>query len=271
MAISELFSISFLFSISIIVVLFGLLYAYVSYRFGEQDHKLNSMVGLVSTMAEESQFFRSRLHLLQQQISVPSKDNIEYSSQMMGAGNLIPVSDDEASEESDNDDESNATDDGVLEDNTISDDESDDNESDDNESDDNESDVNESDVDDSGEQDIHKINLLDEDIETNDIIEDLNHSEIKTIHLEQPIDINIESIDNIEIKEASTEINVSEDNVLFLKNISMSDLGELTDSHKPDYKKMSLNKLRELVINKGLVEDASKLKKNEILKMLGDE
>jgi hypothetical protein len=266
MAISELFSISFLFSISIIVVLFGLLYSYVSYRFGEQDHKLNSMVGLVSTMAEESQFFRSRLQLLQQQLSVPSKDNIEYSSQMMGSGNLIPVSDDEASEESDTDDESNATDDGVSEENTVSDDDSD---VDDSDIDD--SDVDDSDVDESGEQDIHKINLLDEDIETNDNIEDLNHSEIKTIHLEQPIDINIESIDNIEIKEEPTEINLSEDNVLFLKNISMSDLGEITDSHKPDYKKMSLNKLRELVINKGLVEDASKLKKNEILKMLGDE
>ena len=41
--------------------------------------------------------------------------------------------------------------------------------------------------------------------------------------------------------------------------------------HKTEYKKMSLNKLRELVVNKGLVVDSSKLKKNELLKLLGDE
>ena len=40
---------------------------------------------------------------------------------------------------------------------------------------------------------------------------------------------------------------------------------------KIDYKKMSLNKLRDVVTKKGLVVDASKLKKNDILKMLGDE
>jgi hypothetical protein len=31
---------------------------------------------------------------------------------------------------------------------------------------------------------------------------------------------------------------------------------------------MSLNKLREIIVSKGVVSDASKLKKNEILKML---
>jgi len=34
---------------------------------------------------------------------------------------------------------------------------------------------------------------------------------------------------------------------------------------------MTINKLREVIVSKGLVLDASKLKKNEILKMLGFE
>ena len=34
---------------------------------------------------------------------------------------------------------------------------------------------------------------------------------------------------------------------------------------------MSLNKLREVIISKGFVSDASKLKKQEIIKLLGDE
>jgi len=35
-----------------------------------------------------------------------------------------------------------------------------------------------------------------------------------------------------------------------------------------DYKKASLNKLKSLVVERGLVKDASKLKKSELLKML---
>ena len=59
-----------------------------------------------------------------------------------------------------------------------------------------------------------------------------------------------------------------ESDELFLKNINISDLGE---NAKLDYKKMSLNKLREVVVSKGVISDASKLKKNEILKILGEE
>jgi hypothetical protein len=53
---------------------------------------------------------------------------------------------------------------------------------------------------------------------------------------------------------------------------SSHDLGEVTDLHssKNEYKKLSINKLREIAISKGIA-DASKLKKNEILKVLGDE
>ena len=40
---------------------------------------------------------------------------------------------------------------------------------------------------------------------------------------------------------------------------------------KPDYKKMSLSKLKEVIVEKGIVADASKLKKNDILKLLGVE
>ena len=50
-----------------------------------------------------------------------------------------------------------------------------------------------------------------------------------------------------------------------------NDYADKDGKDKVDYKKMSLNKLREAVVEKGLVVDASKLKKNDILKMLGDE
>jgi len=57
-----------------------------------------------------------------------------------------------------------------------------------------------------------------------------------------------------------------------LKTINISDLDELSvivDSS--DYKKLSLNKLRSVVIEKGLSKDASKLKKPDLLKLLGAE
>ena len=95
--------------------------------------------------------------------------------------------------------------------------------------------------------------------------------EIKTIHLEHPIEL--EEADIQLSSEQPNEKQISEDDISFLKNVSINDLGEVEDSHtsKTDYKKMSLNKLRETAVSKGLISDASKLKKNEILKLLGDE
>jgi len=54
-----------------------------------------------------------------------------------------------------------------------------------------------------------------------------------------------------------------------LKSISIDD--NVSSKGKEDYKKMSLNKLRDIVCAKGLVVDASKLKKNELLKLLDAE
>jgi hypothetical protein len=34
---------------------------------------------------------------------------------------------------------------------------------------------------------------------------------------------------------------------------------------------MTINKLRDIVVSKGIIADASKLKKQDILKLLGDE
>jgi len=63
-----------------------------------------------------------------------------------------------------------------------------------------------------------------------------------------------------------------------LKSIHISSLDNLEDSKQQndanesvDYKKMSLNKLKSIVVEKNLSSqtDASKLKKNDILKLLG--
>ena len=53
------------------------------------------------------------------------------------------------------------------------------------------------------------------------------------------------------------------------KSINISNLEEVKTSNNIDYKKFTLSKLRSTVVEKGLVQDSSKLKKNELLKLLG--
>ena len=59
---------------------------------------------------------------------------------------------------------------------------------------------------------------------------------------------------------------------MFFQAISFNgDISFSNNKGKGEYKKLSLSKLREVVVEKGLIIDSSKLKKNELLKMLGDE
>ena len=69
----------------------------------------------------------------------------------------------------------------------------------------------------------------------------------------------------VDAKTFQEPLNISAD----LKTISIN----LEDTHSDslDYKKLSLPKLRSIVSEKGLATDASKLKKNELLKLLGAE
>lgn len=69
-------------------------------------------------------------------------------------------------------------------------------------------------------------------------------------------------------------MNNTTDNYINLKSINLNSLENklentnYIDYDTNEYKKMNISKLRELVQTKGLVEDASKLKKNELLKLL---
>jgi hypothetical protein len=274
MAISDLFSTSFLFSIAIIIILIGGIFAYVSYRMAEQDHKLTSMVSLVSILAQDLRSVKYKLDLLGQE---NDSQNIQYPSEIIGGqrtSDLISVSDggDEDTDE-EYDDDDNTTDE---EDSYVSEDDEDE------------------ELGDSQEQiKLLNLTLANEDVENDSPIEDINcdfynetkeldtpHNEdIKTIHLETPIDFEETDI-QIPLESEQNDTNISGEDINFitnggydLKNITITDLGETEDLHaaKSEYKKMSLNKLREVVVSKGVVADASKLKKNEILKLLGDE
>jgi hypothetical protein len=272
MAFNDLLSTSFLFSVAIIIILIGGIFAYVSYRMSEQDHKITSMVGLISTMAEELQFFRSKLSQGQSQSQEQQQGGLQRQSELnqihiipildpnnlvTGATNLISVSDDESESE-----ESGS--------------ESDESES---ESEESGSESEESSSDDDFELDevvdLEERMQIQESVQTQESmqistnnIDDFNHSDatnIKSIHLEEPIELNAFSHGLEHDHDHEIEDLLASD----LKTISITDLEDT--NKKTDYKKMSITKLREEVVKNGIVIDASKLKKGELLKLLGDE
>ena len=265
--ISEIFSTSFLFSIAIIIILVGGLFAYFNHRFSEQNHKMQSMLGLVSTMAEEMQYFRSKLNSRPDEHNrMPDADIIQFIPNFLGGKvnghrkvedtDLIEVSDSESvdeDDECDSDGEEETDDeeecDSDLECDSIEDDESSDAEGEEEEGEE------------EGEEGERKIISIDLGINNEFVIEseDINLNEAND---EANEDIN-------EIKSVNLE-----DIDMSLKSISIdgfSDTNFSNNKGKGEYKKLSLSKLRDVVIEKGLVIDSSKLKKNELLKMLGDE
>jgi hypothetical protein len=274
--ISEIFSTSFLFSIAICIILVGGLFAYFNYRFSEQNHKMQSMLGLVSTMAEEMQYFRSKLSSKQVDSS-DTMDNIQVIPNFLGGnGNIQNMLDNELIEVSDSEVEDDDEDDEDDED------EDEENEDEDEEDEDIDSEV-EDDI--NSEIEEHEIEELDNDANkkiinidlgtTNDdfVIEseeidfsnnDTNDNTVKNISLDLSADELISTDEMISTDELNLENMEST-----LKSISIDD--NVSSKGKEDYKKMSLNKLRDIVCAKGLVVDASKLKKNELLKLLGDE
>jgi hypothetical protein len=245
----------------------------------EQNHKIASMLSLVSTLAEDMNGVKMGLHHLTvnrvggsnlPRFSQQAQPSLEESNMQLFQNkddNLIPVSDDESMDDSIGDD---------------SDEESDDDEDSDEESDEEEED------------------------------DDNNHTNIKILTLNMPTPSvegdDFEEIDDMEdlggIDEDITDTNsqssmgsrASPKNVLEMLtshaaensaaveeldashiNISASDLKtiniNLDEIHADsvDYKKLPLPKLRSIVTDKGLVDDASKLKKQELLKLLEDE
>ena len=266
MTISDFFNTSFLFSIAIIIILTCGIFAYINYKMSEQDHKLTSMVSLVTVLAQD-------LHLVKNKINVThtyvDPNILQYQSQMIGGENnsrLISVSDGEDSEDEDENEDD------------IDEDEDEDENDDDIDEDEDDGNNNEDDT----KEHIKLLNLTlaNDDVEHNLQIEELNtedlgtnvSSDIKTIHIENENEGKIEDTE-YQTETKGTDNNLINEELSFLKNVSITDLGDIQDllETKPEYKKMSLTKLREVAVSKGVVADASKLKKNEILKMLGDE
>lgn len=238
---SEIFSIPFLICLSISILLIGCSSIYFYQRITQQDHKIESMVSLISSMAEE-------LKGGQPQVK-PFSAPVSVSAPMMHAHTnaLIPVSDSESEDsESDSDSESES---GSS---TYSDSEEDDN--------------------------IIEImgSVEDSKMDESDmeelVMEKIDTEELELEELDKSEEMNVDNIKSIHLDDSFGSLN----DLSLFKSIHIS--GSETDTHidsitvdeSTNYKKMPIQRLREIAQLQGH-GDVSKLKKNELLKLLGAE
>jgi hypothetical protein len=254
MSLSDIFTPSVVISLAISVLLIGLFGLYVSNKMSEQNHKLNTMFDLVSTLANELQMVRSQPHLGMASPSMGGGGGRVYEKPEVASTNhlvnMIDVSDDSDSsgDESDGD-----TDEGA-ESGSDGDGDGDGDGDDENESG---SDDDEASGSDSGDSDGDEENDMQSDnaIVVSESLDDALFEEIGNLDEFILEDTNIERVKTPETTTTTTTTPANTSNV---KNLNVVF----------DYKKASLGKLREIVEQKGLSSDTSKLKKQELLKLL---
>jgi hypothetical protein len=254
----DIFSIPVIISIIVFIVCLGAIYYWVNIKLTDQDHKLESMLSLVSTLVGEVNQLKMRpvggtIRQVQPQFTPVLNDLIEVSS-----------NEDSDSEDEDSDDGDLNTESEILSIESVSDKDSVSDE--DSEIDDSKEDE---DLEKELEEDnksVENIKTIHIDLEDGNLVHDILVSEIQ---LEEPLDIDLgisENIDLVHNEDVVEDTTLEEVPHVEVEVSTNSNLGEKEN----DYKKMSINGLREIVVKKGLVdmETASKLKKNEILKML---
>jgi len=246
MSLIDLFSPSFLMYLGIMILIVSVLVVYFESKSREQNHKIASMFSIVSTLAEDMNQMKFAVgHMANQSFSGGNGPTLEENIRpfsMQDDGQLIEVSDDE--------DDDEVSDDEISCDDEVSDDES---SCDDEVSDD------EISCDDDIEHDVSvKVFKIGEEISLNKKEEEKLENIIKNSSLKIE-----ELVEETPLEESLNEIQV-------MKKININ-LDENENEESVDYKKFSLQKLKTLVIDKGLVTDSSKLKKPELLKLLGIE
>lgn len=278
----DLFNPTFFMFLGILVLVVAVLVAYFESKIRDQNHKIASMLSLVSTLAEDMNGVKMGLNQISEfnrSIGGKSPSNLEQPLETKTVpfnptNTLIEVSDDDYDDDDDDDDD-------VDEYDYDNDDDDDDDDEDGFEHEDEDdpltisADVdlgiidakNYSDIDDDNENDlkIFTLNLTQEPEKPTNSVTKLQLNEINS-EPDTELKTFEETDANLRNENESSATHDISNNLLDLKSIN-SNLEETSVDHS-DYKKLSLPKLRSIVSEKGLSQDATKLKKNEILKLL---
>ena len=256
MSLSDIFTPSVVISLAISLLLIGLLGLYVNNKMNEQNHKLNTMFDLVSTLANELQMVRSQVPLGMGAPSIGGggigggrvyeKPEVANTNHLV---NMIDVSDDSDSSGDESDGE---TDEGAEsgDDSGSDDDGEGDGDGDGEEESGSDGDDEESDGDSDGDDGDHDVRS-DKAIVVSESLDDALFEELANL---DEIVLDETKVERVKTPETTT----TPANPSSVKNLNVVF----------DYKKASLGKLREIVEQKGLSSDTSKLKKQELLKLL---
>jgi len=262
-SLTDLFNPTFLMFLGILVLVVALLVVYFESKMREQNHKIASMLSLVATLAEDMNGVKMGINHIAlrggQHLSVPLRENLGNIE--LVSDNLIEVSDGEESEDDEEYDENEDLESSDSDSGSDADSEED-------------------------EEDIKivKLQVSDEDLEDDESYEEPNNLEFD-IDEELDTDLVPEVTNDYveEVLELKYDVEPESEPILEeltmpssseLKTISIN-LGEEQEQSEDniDYKKLQLAKLRSIVVEKGLTNnsEASKLKKPELLKLLGAE
>jgi hypothetical protein len=235
MAIADIFSTTFLFSIFAIIAMIGGIFMYVNHRAAERDAQLNSTMHIVKSLTEEVHRIRMGMTMPSQQAGNASGNGILNSS-------LISVSDGSVNSEEfdDSDDDSDGDD---------SDDDSDDDD-----------------------DDCEPIDILNISTFNNDVAADPLTKTIKLTSSIEDIDELVAVFDddigdNAKDTEDIEQLVLSEDIDDGVLDLTVVDASEEIDLSP---KKMSVAQLRAMYVeqNPGTEINVSKLPKSEVLKLL---
>ena len=268
-SLTPILSIPFLLSLGISLILIGFVGVFFYQKITEQNHKISSMVDLISTMAEEMNYIRSSVQSGGAVNTLPSNSvtqQIPLFTPPQVKTDLINVSDDE-------DDESNSEDEESDEESCDDDEESDDDSESDEDEEENVRVINISEsllhsIEENGEIEEIPSENNDDMNDSSEDEDDLDEDDKSSVSSQEESKVAVVKLDEImgEPQEFEPESLLDIDATL-LKSIHMT----FPTSENIDYKKLSLNKLRQIVSDKNLSSDSSKLKKPELLKLLGVE
>lgn len=273
MTLNSLLCPKFFIILGTILLVAAIIVLYFERKSKEQNHKINSMLSLVSTLAEDLNNYKVGLNNLSMMVvnnqtpngsagvSMNGGNSDENSNKNGNENDLINVSDDEDEDEGDDDGDDDSDDSG-----------DDDDESGDDsvEDDDNDSDSDNDKADADADVDAKKTNGvfdIDETIKVMEFdVENLNTDTVDTVDTvdsdSNTIDRNLDNSDSVKVLKV--------DDLLLDETTAMPNVDsiELLDSDEVDYKKMSVGKLRSIASEKNSGEDYSKMKKTELLKIL---
>jgi hypothetical protein len=287
-SLADLFNPTFLMFLGILVLVIALLVVYFESKMREQNHKIASMLSLVSTLAEDMNGVKMGINHLAIRGGNSQNISLEENLGISKMNRLIEVSDDEGSDDEGSDDEG-SDDEGSDDEYEDLKEESDDDKEfvleEESESD-NEDEQSDDELEEEDEIKVIKLQVSNEDTEDVNLYQDADNLDFDASEDLDDFNINdeipeiaedyVEEILSLKYDEKPEENikHLEEHSILStneLKTISIN-LGDDTQE-TIDYKKLQLPKLRSIAVEKGLTTntEALKLKKPELLKLLGSE